>query len=299
MALDLRHIRYFVAVADQLHFRRAADHLGIAQPALSRAIRNLEQYLDVILFERSNRSVRLTNAGQVLLKNCRNILISLDHAVDQTRRADRGQVGGLRIGYTDNAIAGKLPAILKGFQENEPGVTLHPFHGPTVEQLRRLEMNEIDIGFVTGPISRPGYEVLPIQSEPFVCIIYANHSLAQKKSIRLFELANENFVHGSSNEWQHFHAYLFSLCRRAGFEPRIVQQAFNTAGILGLVASGMGITVLTKNSSQAMPPGLVVLPIEDIGDELQTVATWKKSDETGPIQIFENYMRKNYILTTK
>ncbi len=292
MTFDLRHIRYFVTVAEYLHFRRAAEHLGIAQPALSRAIRNLELDLNVTLFERNNRNVQITRAGQVFLENCRGILTSLDHAVDQTRRAHRGQLGSLRIGYTDNAIAGKLPSLLKAFQEKEPGIVLNPFHSPTVEQLRRLELNEIDIGFVTGPVKKRGYEVVPIQSEPFVCITYAGHALARHSGIKLGDLADEDFVHGSSNEWQHFHAYLFSLCRRAGFEPRIVQQAFNTAGILGLVASGMGLTVLTKNSAIAMPPGLVVVPIEDIKEELQTVAIWKQADQPGPMRLFEDHIRK-------
>lgn len=292
MAFGLRHIRYFVTVAEHLHFRRAADHLGIAQPALSRAIRNLEEDLGVTLFERGNRSVQITKAGRVFQESCRGILTSLDHAIDQTRRAHRGQLGSLRIGYTDNAIAGKLPSLLKAFQETEPGIVLNPFHGPTVEQLRRLDLNEIDVGFVTGPVKKPGYEAVPIQSEPFVCITYASHALARRDSIRLVELADEDFVHGSSNEWQHFHAYLFSLCRRVGFEPRIVQQAFNTAGILGLVASGMGLTVLTKNSAIAMPPGLVVVPIDDITEELQTVAIWKKSVQPGPMRRFEDFVRK-------
>jgi len=291
MTLDLRHIRYFIAVAKQQHFRRAAEDLGVAQPALSRAIRNLEQELGVSLFDRSNRSVQITKAGKVFLENCQGILTSLDHAIDQTQRAHRGQLGSLRIGYTDNAIAGQLPSLLKAFQDVEPGIVLHPFHSPTVEQLRRLSLNEIDVGFVTGPVSRPGFEVVPIQSEPFVCITYAGHTLAHRDSIKLAELADEDFVHGSSNEWQHFHAYLFSLCRRAGFEPRIVQQAFNTAGILGLVASGMGLTVLTKNSALAMPPGLVVLPIDDIGEELQTVAIWKKSEKLGPARLFQDYIK--------
>lgn len=292
MTFSLRHIQYFVTVAEQLHFRRAADQLGVAQPALSRAIRNLEQDLGVTLFERGNRSVTITKAGQVFEESCRGILNALEHAVDQTRRAHHGELGSLRIGYTDNAIAGKLPSLLKAFQDHQPGIVLNPFHGPTVEQLRRLELNEIDVGFVTGPVKKAGYEAVPIQSEAFVCITYSSHGLAHRRSVRLVELADEDFVHGSSNEWQHFHAYLFSLCRRVGFEPRIVQQAFNTAGILGLVASGMGLTVLTKNSAIAMPPGLVVLPIEDVAEELQTVAIWKKEVQPGPMSRFADFVRK-------
>lgn len=290
MSFDLRHVRYFIAVAEEMHFRRAAERLGVAQPALSRAIKYLESDLDVILFERTNRSVRITRAGEVFLEGCRELVASIDYTVSQTQLAHRGQLGSLRIGYTDNAIAGVLPIMLKAFQEREPGITVTPFHGPTIDQLRRLEMNEIDVGFITGPVTKPGYEMITVQSERFVCIAYASHPITARQSIRLGELSGENFVHGSSAEWKYFHDYLFSLCRRAGFEPKIVQQAFNTAGILGLVASGMGLTVLTENSTIAMPPGLVVIPIEDVDEKLTTCAIWKMNKETGPRQLFKEYL---------
>lgn len=294
MKFGLRHIRYFIAVAEEMHFRRAADRLGVAQPALSRAIKSLERELGVILFERTKRSVQITRAGDVFLEGCRALETTIDYTVTQTQLAHRGHLGSLRIGYTDNAIAGVLPIMLKTFQEREPGIMVTPFHGPTIDQLRRLELNEIDFGFVTGPVSRPGYEMIPVQSERFVCIVYDSHPIAGRESVRIAELAGENFVHGSSTEWKHFHDYLFSLSRRAGFEPRIVQQAFNTAGILGLVASGMGLTILTEKSTIAMPPGLVVIPIEDAAEELMTFATWKSDGATGPKQLFAEYLRAEW-----
>ena len=297
MKFGLRHIRYFIAVAEERHFRRAAERLGVAQPALSRAIKLLEKDLGVVLFDRTNRSVRITQAGQVFLDGCRELTTSIEHAVAQTRMAHKGQLGSLRIGYTDNAIAGVLPDLLKAFQDRQPDVVLTPFHGPTSAQLRRLDANEIDVGFLTGPINRPGYEAVPVQTERFVCVAYAGHSLAARKRIRLEELAAEDFVHGSSNEWKHFHGYLFSLCRRAGFEPRIVQQAFNTAGILGLVASGLGLTVLTENATIAMPRGLAVIEIEDIAERLVSCAIWKEGTMAKPVDLFADYVRAEWTLT--
>lgn len=292
MKLGIRHVRCFIAVAEQLHFRRAAARLGVAQPALSRTIRDLELELGVTLFDRSNRNVQITPAGQTFLSGCKGIITALEHTVEKTRAAHSGQLGALRIGYTDNAIAGPLPGILKAFQERMPGIVLRPHHDVTVSQLDKLERGKLDFGFVTGPISRSGFEQCLVEAERFVCVTYDTHPLAERSSIRLEELANENFVHGSSADWEHFHSYLIPLCRRAGFLPRIVQEAFNTAGILGLVECGMGITVLTENIRNFVGTNLVVLPISDVSEKLQTVAVWRSEPKEALKEHFVAFLRK-------
>ena len=290
MRFGLRHIRYFVAVAEELHFRRAAEKLGVAQPALSRAILYLEKELSVKLFNRTNRSVEITDAGAAFLQGCRSVLNSVEHAVENARLVDKGQAGSVRIGYTDMAIAGVLPSLLKTFQEHQPGIVLQPLHDVTITQLHKLDEDELDIGFVTGPINRSGYEQKLIQSERFVCVAYENHPLAKREVIKLEELAQENFVHGSSKDWEQFNSYLLPLCRRVGFVPKIVQEAFNTAGILGLVACGMGITILTESVRSSIAPNLMVIPIDDVFEQLQTVAIWKSDAMDGSKRHFINYL---------
>lgn len=290
MIISLRQIRYFLVVAEELHFRRASARLLVAQPALTRAIKNLEISLDVTLFNRTNRTVELTTAGEILRDGCSGLIASLEHTITQTKQAHLGRRGTLRISFTDNAITGALPKILKSFQNKAPDIEINPFNGSTTEQLRRLELNEIDVGFVTGPINIPGIEVAKIQSERFFCITYAEHSLANRNSIRLKELSEEDFVLGLSIEWGHFHAHLFSMCRRVGFEPKVVQNAYNTAGIMGLVAGGLGLTILTENATVGMPNGLVAIEIEDIEDELQTFAVWRSGDQSGPTALFLNHL---------
>lgn len=291
MRFGLRHIRYFVAVAEELHFRRASERLGVAQPALSRSIQFLEKELDVALFVRSNRNVEITPAGETFLKGCRNILNCVGHTVDDTRLVHQGRLGSVRIGYTDMAIAGTLPNLVKDFQARQPGVVLHIHHDVTTTQLVKLAEGELDIGFVTGPIEKAGFAQCLIQSERFVCVVPENHRLAQRKSVRLGELADEDFIHGLSKDWEYFYAYLMSTCRKSGFVPRIVQEAFNTAGILGLVACGMGITVLTENVRNSIGPGLVILPVDDASEELQTVAIWKTDVVDGSKELFVDYLR--------
>ncbi|SHK76678.1 transcriptional regulator, LysR family [Roseovarius marisflavi] len=292
MKFDLRHIRYFMAVAEELHFRRAAERLGIAQPALSRAVRDLEDQLEVRLFDRTNRSVQITPAGTTFLEGCRGVINAVENTVENTRRVHDGQIGRLRIGYTDMAIAGLLPRRLKDFQAQQPGLVLQPHHDVTTAQLHKLDAGELDVGFVTGPISRLGYDQCLIQSERFVCVLYEHHPLANRKSIRLEELAHEDFVHGTSKDWEHFHAYLIPLCRRSGFVPRVVQEAFNSAGILGLVACGMGVTILTDSVRGSVGAGLIVVPLQDVSEQLQTVAIWKSETPDRATGLFIDFLRE-------
>ena len=291
MKFGLRHIRYFMAVAEELHFRRAAERLGIAQPALSRAVRDLEDQLEVRLFDRTNRSVQITPAGTTFLEGCRGVINAVENTVENTRRVHDGQIGRLRIGYTDMAIAGLLPRRLKDFQAQQPGLVLQPHHDVTTAQLHKLDAGELDVGFVTGPISRLGYDQCLIQSERFVCVLYEHHPLANRKSIRLEELAHEDFVHGTSKDWEHFHAYLIPLCRRSGFVPRVVQEAFNSAGILGLVACGMGVTILTDSVRGSVGAGLIVVPLQDVSEQLQTVAIWKSETPDRATGLFIEFLR--------
>ncbi len=292
MNFGLRHIRYFIAVAEELHFSRAAEKLGIAQPALSKAILVLENELSVRLFHRSNRHVQITEAGQTFLDGCRNAMNLIEQSAENTQRAHSGQIGTLRIGYTDNAMAGSLPQILKAFQDVQPGLVLKPHHDVSNIQLKKLDEGELEIGFVTGPINRSGLNQCLVQSEKFVCVVYKDHPLANRKTVRLEELAKQNFVHGSSKDWEHFHSYLLPLCRRAGFVPKVIQEAFNTAGILGLVSCGMGITVLTESISKSGGTGLTVIPIQDMSEELQTMAIWKSDTMDGTKKRFVDFLQQ-------
>lgn len=285
-------MRYFLAVAEELSFRRAADRLSVAQPAISRAIQSLEADLGVRLFTRDNRNVRLTDAGQVFRQGSIDVLSSIERMVEKTQQANEGHSGALRIGYTDSAITGIMPSLLKAFQDRWPDVALLPMHDYTGGQLSKLDKGELDIGFVTGPIRQPGYGQVPVHSEKFVCVAYSDHPLAGRSSIRVEELADENFVHGPPHEWAHFYAYLIPMCQRFGFIPRVVQEAFNTAGILGLVASGMGITILGENATVAVSPGLSVIPLEDVAIELQTIAIWKSEDQSNTVKLFVEFLNE-------
>ncbi len=292
MKFGLRHIRYFVAVAEELHFRRAATRLNVAQPAISRAIGHLESELGFALFDRTGRRVALTAAGASFLVGCRRLLTGMDTAIDEARDVDAGRIGSLRVGYTDFAISGALPGILTEFQRLHPGITLKPRHGVTRDQLIALAEGTLDIGFVTGPIALPGFGQHPIQAERLVCVVHEGHRLARRASIRMADLAGEDFVLGPARDWSHFHQELYPICRRAGFSPNVVQEAYNSAAILGLVASRMGLTILTESVATPARPGLVTLPIKGLSERLATVAIWAEDQPDGPRRLFVKHLRQ-------
>lgn len=292
MKFGLRHIRYFIAVAEELHFRRAAEKLNISQPALSRAIQYLEQELDVVLFIRNNKNVHLTIAAEVLLEGSRVFINSIETTVENTKRANKGEVGLLKIGYTDFAISGVLPALLTSFKQKHADITINPSHGMTNSQLKQLQVETLDIGFVTGPINRPDMESCIIQYDPLVCIVPEEHPLATRQSINLSELANEPFVMGTLHEWEYFYYYLIPLCRQAGFVPNVVQEAFNSVGILGLVACNMGVTVLTRSTYNYSSSGLVAIPLEDVTEHVMTIAIWNANQHSGAKKLFIDYIRE-------
>ncbi len=294
MRFELRHIKYFKALAEELHFRRTAELLGVAQPALSRTIKHLENELEVQLFERNNRNVKLTEAGKIFLEGCIELINSMETTIENTRQVSRGKQGILRIGYTDFAIAGVLPQILTRFRQEYPGIVLQPSHGVTTQQLAMLEADQLDIGFITGQICHPGFDSCQVQRESYICLVYETHPLAKRSSVSLKELAGEDFILGPYKDWKYFYDYLTPLCHKAGFVPNIIQEAFNSAGILGLVACGMGITILTENTSYYASKGIVALNLNDVNEQLVTSAIWLPTSGEGPKQTFITALQASF-----
>ena len=292
MHFGLRHIRYFTAVAEELHFRRAAERVNIAQPALSRSIKHLEQQIGVKLLERNNRNVKLTHAGKVFLSSCHTIMDAMEGAVTQTRKANIGKVGHLIIGYTDFAISGNLPQILQDFREAYPEITIEPVHGFTHNQAEELKSEKIDFGFFTGPCNYSDISSINVQNDSYVAVLYENHPLAKKESVTLKELSMEPFILGSPEGWKNYLDHLLRVCGNAGFTPNIVQQAFNSEGIFGLIACEMGITIHSSTAHAYRRKGLVVKPIKNLNETFPTVAAWKNENISQVRQLFVEFLQK-------
>lgn len=286
MRVELRQIRQFMAVAETLNFRQAADNLAIAQPALSRGIQLLEHQLGVILFDRNNRRVELTAAGAVFLEGCRLLLADLEETVRQTQKAARGDLGRLAIGYTDFAITGVLPGLLDTFRRQYPDIAVELIYGSTQEQQEALACRKIDIAFLTSPLHSEAIEQLPVQVDRFMAVLPERHPLAGKTAVDIHELADEPFVVGVMARWQHFRRHLDALCLQAGFQPRIVQEAYNSEGIFGLISANIGITIHLECASNYMRTGVVMLPLTGTSATVVTEAAWLKKDVSPVLRRF-------------
>lgn len=246
MNIGLRHFRSAVAVAEHLHFGRAAAELGIAQPALSQLIRTLEKDLDVTLFERTTRRVRLTPAGEAFVADARAALSAVDLASVRARAAGRGTTGVLSIGTVGSAVFHPLSAVVRAFRSRYPDVSLRFSELPTVDQIAGLRVERLDVAFLRPPIPGPADDisVVPLTKEPLVAVLPADHRLAGKERITIDSLADEPFVCFPRHLGPGLFDEITSLCRGAGFNPRIEQEAVQMQTIVGLVAAGCGVSIV-------------------------------------------------------
>lgn len=253
--MDLKHLRAAVAVADHLHFGRAATDLGIAQPPLSQQVKALETELGVTLFERSTRTVSLTPAGEAFVTDARAALSMVDSAARRARAAGRGESGELVIGMVGSAMVQPLPAIIRAFRARYPGVTL-TFHVlPTVTQVERLRAAALDLGLLRPPLPGPAddLELVSVSREPLVAVLPSDHRLAGRRRLAVSGLAGEPFVLFPRALGPGLHDEITALCRRGGFTPDITQEAVQLPTIVGLVAAGCGVSILPGSAAQPRP----------------------------------------------
>ncbi|MDA0233890.1 MAG: LysR substrate-binding domain-containing protein [Proteobacteria bacterium] len=245
--MELRHLRYFIAVAEELNFTRAATRLHIGQPPLSMQIRDLEEEIGVRLFERGPRRVALSTAGERFLLHARRILDGVEEAVAEARRAARGELGELRVGFTSSLpFTDLLPDALNAYRRRFPQVRLQLREMFTPEQFQALVRGELDVGFVRLQAGTPpaGIVLREVARNPLRLVVNAAHRLAGAAQVHLAELAGEDFISFPADVGTDLPGVLRALCRQAGFEPRIVQTAREATTQIGLVAAGLGVAVL-------------------------------------------------------
>ncbi|WP_350275046.1 LysR substrate-binding domain-containing protein [Kribbella sp. HUAS MG21] len=263
--MDLKHVRAAVAVADHLHFGRAAAELGVAQPPLSQQVKALESELGVTLFERSTRAVRLTPAGEAFVADARTALSVVDSAVRKARAVGRGEAGDLAIGMVGSAVAQPLPTIIRAFRDRYPDVTMSFHVLPTVLQLERLRTAALDLGLVRPPLPGPDtdLELISVSREPLVAVLPNDHRLAGRRRIPAAALADEPFVLFPRALGPGLYDEIAAACGRAGFTPNVVQQAEQLQTIVGLVAAGCGVSLLPGSAAQPRPE-VVFLPVSPV-----------------------------------
>jgi DNA-binding transcriptional LysR family regulator len=288
--MELRHLRYFVAVAEELHFGRAATRLGIAQPPLSRQIQDLESELGFALFERSRPRVGLTAAGSVLVVHARAVLEAIDAGVREARRISLGEQGRVRVGYPSSLAHSGLTELLRAFRARFPAVEVALQALVTSDILVTLKRGQLDVGFVRGPIDDPALMVERVRREALVLALPAAHPLAAKKRIALGSIASQPFVFFARERAPSFFDLLIGLCREAGFTPRVVQEAPQT-DVLSLVAAGFGISIVPSSVLEARRSDLVLRPI--IGSPTtDLLIAWRAGDASPACQQFVGVVRR-------
>ncbi|WP_250038117.1 LysR substrate-binding domain-containing protein [Paractinoplanes maris] len=272
MSLELRHLRYFVAVAEQSSFGRAAQRLHVAQQSLSQQIAALERLLGVRLFDRDSRGTRLTAAGSAFLPSAREILHRVEVAVSDVRRV----AGTLDLAFLESTANYMLPPVVRAVRERFPDAALTTHNVSIAELVAGLRDGRYDAAF-TRPPGVPDLATRVLVTEPVCVAMPSGHPLAGRESVRLSDLAGENWVLTPRDSWPPWHEKYDRDFATAGFEPRVVQRAAGVPNLLGLVAAGIGITRLARSARSIRAGGVVFVPLE--GEQAATVVAWRPGRE--------------------
>jgi DNA-binding transcriptional LysR family regulator len=260
--IELRHLRYFVAVAEELHFGRAARRLHLAQPPLSQQIRKLEEILGYPLFDRSTRSVALTAAGEVFLERAKHTLRNVERDLAEARSVGRGEVGSLHVGFVGSAMLTSLPEILRNYRLVYPQVRLHLHESFTSKVIDGLQSGELDAGLLRDGDMTEGIVTTPIYEERFVVVLPVHHPRAGQTSISPAALRDEPFVYYPRSAGHRAFDKPLAVCEEYGFRPQIVQESSNWLSILRLVGAGLGVSIAPACVRNIAAPGVVCLRLQ-------------------------------------
>lgn len=295
--MELRHLRYFVAVAEELHFNRAAERLHIAQPPLSQQIKQLESELGVELFyRRTKRQVQLTEAGQVLLQASYRILAQVEQAISNAQRAGRGETGTLAVGFTSTVVYDVLPAILSEYREQFPNVNLVLQELTTTQQEEALQNHQIEVGFCHPPLKDDGLELEPILQESLVVALPEVHPLATETTLSICLLADEPFILFPRYLGPGLYDQIVSFCQQANFSPKVVQEAVQMQTIIGLVSANVGVALVPASLQNLQRAGVVYKPLEGATPHVEVAIAWRSDNITPVLREFllaiKRYIKK-------
>jgi DNA-binding transcriptional LysR family regulator len=284
---DLRRFQQFIAVAEELHFGRAAQRLGMTQPPLSMQIKRLEEQTGATLFQRSKRRVELTDAGRLLLREARAAIAQAQRAVSLTRRVGRGESGELRVAFISTADYSILPAVLGQFRRKYPNVKLVIREMTTDMQRQEFARQDLDAGFLIPPLEEDELECELLLSEPLIVALPSHHSLAVSDGpLAVAELSGLDFVSFPRESAPLLHDALISLCRSAGFAPRIEQIAVQMQTIVSLVSSGLGVAIVPDCMRRLRRDGVTYRQLKPSTPAFHTAIAWNRHRITPILERF-------------
>lgn len=289
--MELRHLRYFLAVAEERHFGRAARRLRIAQPPLSRQIQDLEGELGFLLFDRTRRRVELTPAGTALLPHARHVFEAIDLALADARRAAAGQIGRITVGYPSSVAFSGLPELVRAFRARSPAVDVALREAPPQDQIDGLRTGHIDVGFIRGPLhDLDDLATRLVLREPLMAALPSGHPLAKRVRLRLSELSEESFISFPRRRGPAFFDFILRACNDAGFTPRVVQEA-PQLDMVSLVAAGFGVAILPASLRGSRRPGAIFRPISD-APPTELFVAWRPGDSSPVLRDFLDVVRE-------
>jgi len=287
--MELRHLKYFTAVAEELNFRRAAEKLHIAQPALSSQIRSLEEELGVRLLHRSTRKVELTPSGRVFLIEARGVLATAFNAGQRARQAEAGLVGTFRLGIIAPTANPWLAAILRRFQQQFPNVQLSLYDLTSTEQLRRLHENELDAGLLRPPVGHPELDFKFVEESRQVLALPMGHRLARKKKLEWADFHQEQMVMMNPTVQHGYYDAFLTACSKARAKPRVAQYANDIQTKMWLISAGFGIAPTTATLAEVKRPGLIFRPLPEGLPPVHTILAWRREDDSPILKNFQSF----------
>ena len=290
--MELRTLRYFVTLAEELHFGRAARRLAMTQPPLSLAILKLEEEIGVALFARTRRHVALTHAGSVFLEQARSVLARAGEAVQLAQAAHRGEIGRLAIGYMSASIFTLLPAVLREFAARHPGVRLDLRELTLPQQIAALRAGDIHAGFVRPPVTDAELASESLLEEPLRVALPAGHPLAAASRLRAMRLASEPFVMFQRSPGLVLHDLVLGFCLQQGFAPRVAQEASQTHAVVGLVSAGIGVALVPASAQEIRLRGVEFRPLAETSPRVGTCLAWRRDDASPALRAFADTARR-------
>ena len=292
--IELRHLRYFVAVAEELHFGRAAQRLHLAQPPLSQQIRKLEGILGHPLFVRTSRAVKLTSAGEVFLERARRTLHNVQEDLEEARSVGRGEVGFLKVGFIGSCMLTPLPVMLGRYRSEYPKVNLQLHESHTSGAMQALAAGALDAGFLRDGDPTEDLEMEALFSEPFIAVLPSSHPRASRKSISARDLRDEPFVFFPPAAGKRAYEKPVSLCEEHGFRPRIVQEAPQWLTILRLVGAGLGVTIAPACVQQIAGPDVACCKLRGAGVRSDIELAFRAGEDRAIVKAFAAIARAGF-----
>jgi len=290
--VDLRHLNYFLVLAEELHFGRAAERLHISQPPLTRMIKQIENDLGVMLFERTKRTVLLTSAGAELLRDAKQMVLQMETVKKRLTIHGKGETGTLKIGYVGAVMHSEFTLLLSSFARNFPFINLQFEEQPNHSLIHGLNNGTLDVAFVRTWLHAQGLQEKLILKEAFVAVVPAKHPLGMKKSIAVKELKNETFITFTRECGPTIFDSFLAICSQAGFAPHILHQASQLNSVLRLVESGFGISLLPANVELGYKLKLRFIPLEAVIETVPLIMITRKDNSNPALNHLRDYLIK-------